>query len=132
MGTVLRKLSGTFVNAAGEWQSFSGVAQPLEESRPGWKILRVLGNLLDLPECDYETSEAVRDELKQILATVQPDNQISLDALPQGKPSKMPPLDELDVPIYRIDSLVRRAHSLQCTRDGQAGLNPPGDDRKIA
>ena len=131
MGT-FAETSGTFVNAAGEWQSFSGVAQPLEESRPGWKILRVLGNLLDLPDCDYETSEAVRDELKQILATVQPDNQISLDALPQGKPSKMPPLDELDVPIYRIDSLVRRAHSLQCTRDGQAGLNPPGDDRKIA
>jgi len=131
MGT-FAETSGTFVNAAGEWQSFSGVAQPLEESRPGWKILRVLGNLLDLPECDYETSEAVRDELKQILATVRPDNQISLDALPQGKPSKMPPLDELDVPIYRIDSLVRRAHSLQCTRDGQAGLNPPGDDRKIA
>lgn len=131
MGT-FAETSGTFVNAAGDWQSFTGVAQPVEQSRPGWKILRVLGNLADLPDCDYESSEEIRDELKGLVADLQPDNQFASDALPKGKPVKMPSADELDVPIYRVDALVRRAHSLQCTRDGQAGLTPPGDDRKIA
>jgi NADH-quinone oxidoreductase subunit G len=131
MGT-FAETSGTFVNAAGEWQSFRAVAQPVAESRPGWKILRVLGNLLDLPDCDYVSSEAVRDELQQAVVDVQPDNRISADAAPEAASSKIAPADELDVPMYRIDSLVRRAHSLQCTRDGQAGLNPPGEDRKIA
>jgi len=132
MGT-FAETSGTFVNAAGEWQSFGGVAQPVAESRPGWKILRVLGNLLDLPDCDYVSSEAVRDELRQAVADVRPDNRLSLADVPDAASAQILPVDQLDVPMYRIDSLVRRAHSLQCTRDGQAGLNhPPGEDRKIA
>jgi NADH-quinone oxidoreductase subunit G len=131
MGT-FAETSGTFVNAAGQWQSFAGVAQPVAESRPGWKILRVLGNLLDLPDCDYVSSEAVRDELRQAVLDVQPDNRISLHEAPAATSAKIPPAEQLDVPMYRIDALVRRAHSLQCTRDGQAGLNPPGEDRKIA
>ena len=52
--------AGTFVNAEGRWQSFAGVAQPVGESRPAWKVLRVLGNLLQLPDCDYQSAEAVR------------------------------------------------------------------------
>jgi len=132
MGT-FAETSGTFVNAAGDWQSFGGVAQPVAESRPGWKILRVLGNLLDLPDCDYVSSEAVRDELRQAVADVRPDNRLSLADVPDAASAQILPVDQLDVPMYRIDSLVRRAHSLQCTRDGQAGLNhPPGEDRKIA
>jgi NADH-quinone oxidoreductase subunit G len=131
MGT-FAETSGTFVNAAGEWQSFGGVAQPVAESRPGWKILRVLGNLLDLPDCDYVSSEAIRDEVRQAVADMRPDNRLSLDEVPDAASAQIPPADQLDVPMYRIDSLVRRAHSLQCTRDGQAGLNPPGEDRKIA
>ena len=37
--------SGTYVNLEGLWQSFAGAAKPLGEARPGWKVLRVLGNL---------------------------------------------------------------------------------------
>jgi NADH-quinone oxidoreductase subunit G len=131
MGT-FAETSGTFINAAGEWQSFSGVAQPVAESRPGWKILRVLGNLIDLPDCAYVSSDAVRDELRAAVVDVKPDNRISLDEAPKAGASKIPPGDQLDVPMYRIDSLVRRAHSLQCTRDGQAGLSSPDADRQIA
>ena len=56
--------SGTYVNLEGRWQSQGGAAKPLGVSRPAWKILRVLGNLLDLPKFDYQSSEQVRDELK--------------------------------------------------------------------
>jgi hypothetical protein len=68
----------------------------------------------------------------QAVLDVQPDNRISLHEAPAATSAKIPPAEQLDVPMYRIDALVRRAHSLQCTRDGQAGLNPPGEDRKIA
>ena len=54
--------SGTFVNAEGRVQSFHGVVKPLGDARPGWKVLRVLGNLLGLAGFSSETSEEVRDE----------------------------------------------------------------------
>ena len=128
MGT-FAETSGTFVNASGQWQSFSGVAQPVADSRPGWKILRVLGNLLDLPDCNYATSEEVRDELQQAVENVVPDNGISLDKAVAAGPKKVPPDTQLDVPMYSIDALVRRAHSLQCTRDGQVGSVSDADER---
>jgi NADH-quinone oxidoreductase subunit G len=128
MGT-FAETSGTFVNVSGQWQSFSGVARPVAESRPGWKILRVLGNLLELPDCDYVSSEEVRDELQQAVENVVPDNGISLDKAVAAGPKKVPADTQLDVPMYSIDSLVRRAHSLQCTRDAQAGSVSDIDER---
>ena len=54
--------SGTFVSTEGRVQSFKGTVKPLGDSRPAWKVLRVLGNLLAVPGFDYDSSEAVRDE----------------------------------------------------------------------
>ena len=56
--------SGTYVNLEGLWQSFAGAAKPLGEARPGWKVLRVLGNLADVRDFDYQSSEEVREELR--------------------------------------------------------------------
>ena len=58
--------SGTFVNALGIWQSFKGMAKPLQSTRPAWKILRALGNFLHLNDFAYESSEDVRHEVKKI------------------------------------------------------------------
>jgi NADH-quinone oxidoreductase subunit G len=123
--------SGTFVNVAGEWQSFAGVASPVGEARPGWKVLRVLGNLLELPACDYESSEAVRDELRAIAGALQPDNLILPESLSAASQTDSSAPESLDVPMYRIDPLVRRAEALQRTRDGQIGM-ADDDERKIA
>lgn len=108
--------SGTYVNAEGTWQSFRGVVNPQGESRPAWKILRVLGNLLDLDGFDYTSSEQIRDELAAVCADTQPDNTIG----------KLPGMqinshcDGLmrigDVPLYAQDALVRRASALQQTK----------------
>ena len=116
--------SGTFVNAGGDWQSFTGVAMPFGESRPGWKILRVLGNLVDLPDCGYETSESVRDELLQAVGDAKPVDQFTSE-VPPG-PTEKNTAPDLDVPMYRIDALVRRSQSLQLTRDGLAGESATG------
>jgi NADH-quinone oxidoreductase subunit G len=66
--------AGTFVNCEGRWQSFNGIASPVGESRPGWKVLRVLGNQLDAANFDYQTSEEVRDELAGLLGDIKADN----------------------------------------------------------
>jgi NADH-quinone oxidoreductase subunit G len=107
--------SGTYVNVAGTWQSFAGVASPVGEARPAWKVLRVIGNLLDAPNFDYVTSEDVRDEIAGQLGDIEPDNAYNgkgIIAKPNGADE---PSGEIDVPIYSVDSLVRRATALQMT-----------------
>src|ERR1700675_1982888 len=55
--------SGTFISTEGRVQSFKGVVQPLAETRPAWKVLRVLGNLLDVAGFDFDSSEAVLEDV---------------------------------------------------------------------
>ncbi len=110
--------SGTFVNMEGRVQSFQAVNRPLGDTRPGWKVLRVLGNLLKLEGFDQESSEAVRGE---ILGTARPDFIAGLDNAIEGATLDLAAGSGLeriaDVPIYFADPLVRRAPSLQRTRD---------------
>ena len=111
--------SGTFVNCEGRWQSFSGIASPVGDARPGWKVLRVLANLLEVPGAEYESSEDVRDEIKASIGEVAPDNSARHDkklARPNGADS----LDaSFDVPMYQVDGVVRRAVALQLTPEAR-------------
>ncbi|GAC1419764.1 MAG: hypothetical protein NVSMB6_21660 [Burkholderiaceae bacterium] len=117
---------GTFVNCEGRAQSFNGTVKPLGETRPGWKVLRVLGNLLGLTGFDYETAEAVRNEvLGAKNATVDLGTRLNnrADLAPMAvaalNASQMPLERIADVPTYFADAIVRRAHALQHTRDAQ-------------
>lgn len=109
--------SGTFVGLNQQWQSFAGAVAPAGESRPGWKILRVLGNLTKLSGFDYVSSEGVRQELQDQLNRLSP--------VPQAVyiPSEMTVTKQLqvisEVPIYRGDSLVRHSQALQLTPENQ-------------
>lgn len=104
--------SGTYVNAEGTWQSFQGASKPFGASRPGWKVLRVLGNVCGLEGFDYLTSEEVLAEIQAACAEVQPDNRPDLEKT--LTPFQAEGLLRIgDVPIYSLDPLVRRAHSLQ-------------------
>ena len=107
--------SGTYVNAAGTWQSFPGIANPVGEARPAWKVLRVIGNLLDAPGFEYVTSEDVLAELREQLGDPQPDNSYAGTtpvACPDGADA---PAGDIDIPLYSIDPVVRRANALQLT-----------------
>ena len=119
--------SGTFVSTEGRVQSFRGAVKPLGEARPAWKVLRVLGNLLEVTGFDYDSGEAVRDEaLAGVNVVSQLNNHISGVALQEIPPT---PLSQKggakpggfqrvsDVPIYFADAVVRRAASLQMTHD---------------
>ena len=107
--------SGTFVNAAGTWQSFPGIANPVGEARPAWKVLRVLGNLLDAPGFEYVTSEEVLAELREQLGVLQPDNRYEGAATIAVTNGADAPAGDVDIPIYSIDPVVRRARALQLT-----------------
>ena len=112
--------SGTFVNCEGRAQSFNGTVRPLGETRPGWKVLRVLGNLLHLPGFDYETSEAVRDEVTggAVDLSARCANPVVAVAA-VGSDVRLPNTLEriAEVGPYSADALVRRAPSLQKTSD---------------
>ncbi len=106
--------SGTYVNAAGTWQSFGGVANPVGESRPCWKVLRVLGNLTDAEGFDYVTSEDILAEFKSVLGDVDAGAYKSGGKLPKPNGADAP-ADEVDTSIYAVDGVVRRAKALQLT-----------------
>jgi NADH-quinone oxidoreductase subunit G len=100
----------------GRWQEFQGCARPLGEARPGWKILRVLGNLLDLDGYSYESSSGIQEELRHLIGDVAYDGRFdgkrAINAARGGTTSELPP--------YQVDAIVRRASPLQMTRAGRA------------
>lgn len=110
--TPFTETSGTFVNCEGKPQSFNGVVRALGEARPGWKVLRVLGNLLDVTGFDYETAESVRAEVLSAPVDGQLDN--ATDAPIRVSAAASNGIERIaDVPIYHADPIVRRAESLQ-------------------
>ncbi len=114
--------SGSFVNAEGRLQSFHAVVRPLGETRPAWKVLRVLANLLNVPGIDFETSQDVLARATNTpaggvaaVSSAQLSNAQAM--LPQAEG---PAVGEPAVAsIYQLDGLVRRATSLQLTADAR-------------
>ncbi len=111
--------SGSFVNIEGRVQSFNGVAKPRGDARPAWKLLRVLGNVLNLDGFTYESSEAVRDELLgagvEFLAGLNNDLIGVALAVPVAASAGLQRI--ADVPINFADPMARRAPALQQTAD---------------
>ncbi len=104
--------SGTYINAAGAVQSVPGAATPVGQARPAWKVLRVLGNLLELDGFDYQDSTEVRDELMEVIGEIKPDNTYR-GTSPAGSGALAACID---VPMYQTDPVVRRSKPLQKTR----------------
>jgi NADH-quinone oxidoreductase subunit G len=120
MGTFAES-SGTYVNCEGIWQSQAGAATPVGEARPGWKVLRVLGNLLSLGGFDYQSSEEVLAEVRRACEGVEAAPYRGSHGVAAGSGVRRTHRMTLtDVPTYQADALVRRAPSLQRTREGRA------------
>ena len=104
--------SGSFVNAEGRLQSFHAVVKPLGETRPAWKVMRVLANLLGVPGFDFETSQ---DVLAKATASAPVLSNTSSAALRMAGEVAAPVVAS----IYQLDGVVRRAPSLQMTADAR-------------
>jgi NADH-quinone oxidoreductase subunit G len=110
--------AGTFINTEGAAQSFQGVVRPLGETRPAWKVLRVLGNLLGVNGFEQDSAEEVRLEaLGDGNVAGRLNNQVTHSAgAAVGQGAGIQRIAE--VPIYAADAIARRSRSLQATRDG--------------
>ena len=115
--------SGTFVSLEGQWQSFGGAAQPVGEARPGWKVARVLGNLMGLAGFDENSSEQVRDSLRQLVER----NAAPMTSAEVADVVATGPVCVTDIPMYQADSILRRAGSLQRTREARIARKVYGD-----
>ena len=142
---------GTFVNLSGIWQSFGAAVSPYADARPAWRVLRVLGNLLDLPGFEQETIEDVRASLGGPAAEGLATARESLAAggppaagrpgwtLPRSLPKPAEGAEGVEriariapVPMHAVDALVRRSKPLQATKDAEfagVGLNPATIER---
>lgn len=115
--------SGTFVNCEGRAQSFNGTVKPLGETRPAWKVLRVLGNILELAGFDYETSEAIRNEafgdgVTDLSSRLNNESTMAPQAGAYCSADGSLELERIaDVPIYFSDAIARRSEPLQKTAD---------------
>lgn len=111
--------SGSFVNAEGRLQSFHAVVKPLAEARPGWKVLRVLANLLGVQGVDYETSQdvlaAATAGATSVPANLLGNGAPAVNSIANGAGHAAPVVAS----IYQLDSIVRRATSLQLTADAR-------------
>ncbi len=112
--------AGTRVNCELQAQRCTGAVVPKGEARPAWKILRVLGNLMDRRGFDYVSLDEVRGELDW------DDKHVPLPAVASWRLSAPPALVEsrdidlqriTDVSMYSVDPYVRRAPALQATAD---------------
>jgi NADH-quinone oxidoreductase subunit G len=116
--------AGTWVNMSGLWQSATGAVAPFEQSRPAWKILRVLGNLHDLAGFDYDDAFEIRDQLSEQCAQLAGSDAGSWPARKSQSSASKAEQDATiyrlgDVPVYATDALLRRAAPLQQTADAQ-------------
>jgi NADH-quinone oxidoreductase subunit G len=117
--------SGTFIGIDKQWQSFTGAVTPKGQSRPGWKILRVLANLAKISGIDFVSSQDVRDEIQDHINIK--TARIPTPYIPTDLVVKQGLMAISEVPMYRVDALVRRSEALQQTpenlKSGIAKMN---------
>lgn len=111
--------AGTFVNCEGRWQSFPTTTNLLGEARPGWKVLRILGNSLELQSFNYLNTEEILEELRERVGKVTTNNGNTTKKYKIKAHDVSLTEEETDIPIYQVDNVVRRAKSLQSTLEAK-------------
>lgn len=111
--TPFAETSGSLINMEGRLQSFHGVVQAQGAARPLWKVLRVLGNVLDLDGFEYEnTQQILADAVNVADLPSLLNNQVNTDAAPETAQSL---IRVGGVSMYATDAIVRRSAPLQAT-----------------
>ena len=106
--------SGSFINMEGRLQSFYGVVKGLGDSRPLWKVLRVLGNVFALQGFEYDSSEQVlKDAVNADTLPEKLNNQAAWQSADVQTASGLVRVG--GVGIYHSDAIARRSAPLQAT-----------------
>jgi len=123
--------SGTYVNVDNTWQTVKGALAPFGEARPAWKVIRVLGNLLQLAEFDYTSTDDILFEIRNAAIMT------TSESITPWYPESLPPITQALVrvgewPLYRIDAIVRHAKELQLCAASESAcirIHPSTADR---
>jgi NADH-quinone oxidoreductase subunit G len=108
--------AGSFVNMEGKLQTFNGVVRPLGETRPAWKVIRVLGNLLELPGFEQNSVEDIRAEFTKASGEIANKLNNGVSGLAVDTSVRAQALARVgEVPMFHVDPITRRAESLQAT-----------------
>ncbi len=114
--TTFAETSGTFINAEGVQQSFRAVAKVAESVKPGWKVLRVLGNTMEVAGFNFMSSEEVLKEFNEKVTLVKDNTRSFDDSDVFELPMSVLGLQRISsVHAYSVDNLTRRATALQKT-----------------
>jgi NADH-quinone oxidoreductase subunit G len=122
---------GTYINTEGLWQSFDAAAATPGEARPGWRVLRVLGNMLDMPQCEYQSCADISAELRGRLGSVVGEHRYRGEFKPQVESTDVD-AQAITVGIYAVDALVRRSEPLQLTPLGGGAHGEPASIGELA
>ncbi|PWG64089.1 NADH-quinone oxidoreductase subunit NuoG [Sediminicurvatus halobius] len=119
----LGETAGTFVNAEGRWQTFAGVARPLGEARPAWRVLRVLANVLEVAGFEYQAPDEIHHAVRSVAGEA--GVAAAPDWAARPTPVKLEGPLRIGAPaMFNVDGLTRRAASLQRTAHaGEAAVH---------
>ncbi|MDE1892941.1 MAG: NADH-quinone oxidoreductase subunit G [Xanthomonadaceae bacterium] len=121
---LLPEMDATLVNVDGLAQAVPAGGKAPGQTRPGWKVLRALGGLLQLAGFEFDDIDGLRQGIAE--RAVAPRDGLSARAAAAG-------LTRLaNWPIYRTDAVLRRATALNAhplNRAAAARLNPRDAER---
>ena len=114
------EIDGSYVNVDGTVQTVAAGAKLPGEARAGWRVLRALGAQLNLAGFDAIDFAAVHAAVRPLLegGNVEPG---AAAASPAPMAAGEGFVVQQYLPIYRVDSVVRRAPALQGTVLGEDG-----------
>ena len=123
--TPISESAGTYVNAMGDWQGFVPAVTPLGESRPAWKVLRVMGDFWEAQGCAYTSCEAILAEIQALRESTVPAVVAHKENPPPAKAALLQGnalIRLAPTPLYAVDGITRRASALQKTQDANVAV----------
>lgn len=105
--------AGSYINVAGDWQTFEAAIPPLGQAKPAWEILQTLGHLFALSDFNHATHTFIHDELTAYLKGPTSISPCALSAVEFPAPSSTSITRITEWPLYWGDTLVRRSPALQ-------------------
>jgi NADH-quinone oxidoreductase subunit G len=118
------EIDGSFVNNFGHWQSFTSSVPLFNKSKKSWKIIKTLAKYLKIEGFKYSNLEELQSEIsilvekhscKETKFNMFLSNDVYTNNQSKEKKSYINILDN----IYNSDNIVRRAYSLQKTKDAK-------------
>jgi len=123
--TPISEMAGTYINAFGDWHHFKAAVTPLEQSRPAWKVLRVMANLWEMTDFTYQTNDEIINELQRLQTKNEVTDTLLSKTLPSYKAAAQAEgmlVRLAPTPLYSVDGVARRSHPLQETEDASIAV----------